>query len=184
MTVLDALDTVEAIYFGAAVAIVWFFAAVRKIEMVKSSWHFLLNPRRLAAMLTITRSRRVTAWSVCLLLGLGGAIALTPSLSRPVAAQVNAAQSQTDVNLFISRGPDETYGTFLRRAEAIARVGVQQSFDFDLLLSEVSVTVVGESQGISVPLMDVRVTRQQWQERPDPQYWAVYYGTAPMLLDF
>ena len=127
-----------------------------------------------------SKSSAVTVWSLSVILGLSGAIALTEGLNKPAAAQVNTDR----VSLFVSRAEGESYNTFIRRAEAIARAGVQQSFDNDSLISEAVVTVVGENQGISVPIMEVQVTRSQWQERPDPQVWAVYYGSAPLLLNF
>lgn len=120
------------------------------------------------------------AWGLSLVLGLSGAIAFTLSATTPAVAQIDNSR----LSLFLNRNEDESFSTFLRRAEAIARTGVQQTFDNDLLISEAVVTVVGENQGISVPIMVIEVTRAQWQERPDPQYWAVYYGSAPLLLNF
>ena len=126
------------------------------------------------------KSSAFTAWGLSLILGMGSAIALAPGLNIPAVAQINTSR----LSLFIFRDEDESYSTFLRRGEALARVGVQQTFDNDSLISEAVVTIIGENQGISVPIMEVTVTRNQWQERPDPQYWAVYYRTAPMLLNF
>jgi len=118
-------------------------------------------------------------WSLSLKLGSGAAIALAALVSVPQVAQAYTAR----VTLFIPRDPDQSYDTFLRQAEAIARAGIQRSFDADILTSEVILIVVGENQGLAIPVMEVQVTRNEWQERPDPQYWARYYNNASTLLD-
>ncbi|WP_008318396.1 hypothetical protein [Leptolyngbya sp. PCC 6406] len=120
------------------------------------------------------------SWGLSALLLSSGAIATTVLLATPPAAQAYTAR----VSLFVYRDSGEPYENFLRRAEAISRAGVQRSLDADLLTTEVIVTVVGENQGISVPIMDVQVTRNQWRDRPDPQYWATYYESASLLLGF
>ncbi|MEM6520727.1 MAG: hypothetical protein AAF722_15510 [Cyanobacteria bacterium P01_C01_bin.70] len=119
------------------------------------------------------------SWSLSLKLSGGAAIALTALLSAPLVAQAYTAR----VTLFVTRNNDESYEIFLRQCEAIARAGVQRSFDADVLASEVVLTIVGENQGLALPIMEVEVTRTEWQERPDPQYWARYYNNASTLLD-
>ena len=88
------------------------------------------------------------------------------------------------LSLFLSRDQEESYEALLRRAEITARAGVQRSFDADVLVSAVTVTVVAENQGISVPVLTVAVTRDEWRERPDVEYWARYYSIADALLGF
>ncbi|NJN20294.1 MAG: hypothetical protein HC812_02650 [Leptolyngbya sp. RL_3_1] len=99
-------------------------------------------------------------------------------MATPQTAQAYVAYH----SLFLSRDRGEPYENFLRRAEIIARAGVQRSFDADLLVTEVDLVVVAENQGISLPAMDVRVTRNQWRNNPDVQYWATYYESAANLL--
>lgn len=113
------------------------------------------------------------------MMGGSTAIASIAVLSMPQAAQAYTSR----ITLFVPRNSDESYPAFLRQSEAIARAAVQRSFDTDLLISEVIVTVIGENQGLAIPVMEVQVTRNEWQERPDPQYWATYYDSASMLLD-
>lgn len=123
---------------------------------------------------------RVASWGLSALLLTSGAIATTGILMAAAPAQAYTAR----VSLFLYRGPEESYSSFLRRSEQVARAGVQRSLDADLLTTEVIVTVVGENQGISVPIMAVQVTRNQWRDRPDPQFWATYYSSAQVLLGF
>ncbi|MEB3269182.1 MAG: hypothetical protein VKJ09_11630 [Leptolyngbya sp.] len=119
-----------------------------------------------------------TSWGLVALLMSSGSMATAAMLATPHAAYAYTAR----VSLFIYRDPGEDYENFLRRAEIIARAGVQRALDADLLTTEVIITVVGENQGISVPIMDVQVTRNEWRDRPDPQYWATYYDSAALLL--
>lgn len=110
--------------------------------------------------------------------GLGGGLwAIQVSLTPPAAHAYT-----TRVSLFVVRGQDESFEIMIRRAEALARAGAQRAFDADILVSEASVTVVGESQGISVPILTLQVTRPQWRSRPDAAYWATYFRVAQELL--
>ena len=79
-----------------------------------------------------SKSSAATALGLSAMLGLSGAIALTEGLNKPAVAQIDTSR----VSLFLSRAEGESYNTFLRRAEAIARTGVQQTFDNDALISE------------------------------------------------
>jgi hypothetical protein len=121
-----------------------------------------------------------TSWGLVALLMSSGCVTAATVLATPQAAYAYTAR----VSLFLYRDPGEDYENFLRRAELISRAGVQRALDADLLTTEVIVTVVGENQGISVPIMDIQVTRNEWRDRPDPQYWATYYDSAAALLNF
>jgi len=94
-----------------------------------------------------------------------------------------ASQAYTSrLDLFIDREFGENYDALLRRAEMAARAGAQRSFDQDLLTTNVSVNVVVESKGVTVPILTLRVDREQWRSRPETYFWATYYRTAEMLL--
>jgi hypothetical protein len=111
------------------------------------------------------------------LLGLGGAIAGV--LTTPTTAQ---AYTQY-VTLFVPRAPGESYGAFLQKVEAIAQTSIQLTFEADPLTSEVIAKMVGENQGISIPILAVQVTRNEWQQRPELDYWSRYYTQNSELLD-
>lgn len=95
---------------------------------------------------------------------------------------VQAYTSRLSIALDVQ--PGETYATFLRRAEAVAGAAVQRSFDRDILLSEVSVVVVGQKSGASAQVLSLQANRTQWRSRPDPRRWATYYRSAASLLRF
>lgn len=125
------------------------------------------------------RDRQSQAASVLLaaLVGLGGAA--LPALIAPPAAQAYTSR----VNLFVVREQGESFDTLVRRSEIIARAAVQRSFDADVLMTDVIVTVIGDNQGVSVPILTVPVSRSDWRLRPDVTQWANYYEAARYLVN-
>lgn len=109
----------------------------------------------------------------------GTGLWLTEALIAPQASQAYTSR----LDLFLAREVGETYDALLRRAEMAARAGAQRTFDQDLLITNVSVTVVVEGDGVTVPILDLRVDRDQWRSRPETYYWATYYRTAEALLN-
>jgi hypothetical protein len=106
-------------------------------------------------------------------MGLGSAIA-------PPAAQ---AQTQPR-HIEIQRRTDDTYETFLRRAEAIARAAVQRQFDSNPLSTTATTIVYGKNNGFLAPLLRLQVTRRDWVNLPDPQQWATYFPMTKQILGF
>ena len=131
------------------------------------------------------RSRRSCTWQrsvlsagLAALIG-GTGVWLTEALIAPQASQAYTSR----LDLFLARESGETYDALLRRAEMAARAGAQRSFDQDLLITNVSVTVVVEGEGVTVPILALRVDRDEWRARPETYYWATYYRTAEVLLN-
>ncbi len=108
----------------------------------------------------------------------GTGIWITEALIAPQASQAYTSR----LDLFLDRESGENYEALIRRAEMAARAGAQRSFDQDLLTTNVSINVVVESQGVTVPILSLRVDRDQWRSHPETYYWATYYRTAEMLL--
>lgn len=104
---------------------------------------------------------------------------ITEALIAPQPSQAYTSR----LDLFLARESGEPYDSLLRRGEMAARAGAQRSFDQDLLITNVAVTVVVEGNGATVPILSLRVDRDQWLARPDTYYWATYYRTAEMLLN-
>ena len=121
--------------------------------------------------------RSIVSAGLAALIG-GTGVWLTEALIAPQASQAYTSR----LDLFLARESNETYETLLRRAEMAARAGAQRSFDQDLLTTNVSVNVVVESSGVTVPILSLRVDREEWRSRPETYYWATYYRTAQALL--
>ncbi len=109
---------------------------------------------------------------------LGTTAAVITTVMVPAVVQAYTAR----VNVAIDRQGDESYEALLQRAELVARAAAQRSFDRDILINDVSVMIIAQSQGVEVPILTVEVSRQQWRSRPDPRRWATYYKTAKTLL--
>ena len=117
---------------------------------------------------------------LALLLGTSGALWLTEALIMPKAAHAYTSR----LNLFLALEEDEPYSSLVRRANMAARAGAQRSFDQDLLITEVVINVTGEnSDGIAVPVLNLRVSRQEWSQQPMTEYWATYFRGAEALLN-
>ncbi len=115
--------------------------------------------------------------AMLMLLG-GGGLWLATSVLAPQIAQAYTAR----LDFALEREAGENYDTLLRRAEAAARAAAQRSFDQDILVTQVSISVSGQNQGAIAPVLSLDVSRPQWRSRPDPQRWATYYKTARSLL--
>lgn len=117
-----------------------------------------------------------------------GAIWLTLAVplwlvTEAIAPQVVQAYTAR-VDLAITRLPEETYETVLRRAEIAARAAAQRSFDQDILVTEVSIIVTAQNEGLIAQVLKLDVSREQWKRSPDPRRWATYFNTSRMLLLF
>jgi hypothetical protein len=111
-------------------------------------------------------------------LGVSSGVLLLEAIAlQPVYAQASR------VSVSLQRQPNESFETFISRAEAAARAAAQQNFTGSAT-SDVSVTVLGESAGLVAPLLSLEVTRDNWRSRSDPQQWATYYSDARTLLGF
>ncbi|MGP1371325.1 MAG: hypothetical protein ACTS3T_00750 [Almyronema sp.] len=134
-------------------------------------------PKKVARLLNRWR-QACSPVGLAVLLGLSSGFWVGQTAIAPPAAQAYTSRT----SLFLVRGENESYETLIRRADITARAAAQRSFDADLLITEVIVTVTAESQGISLPVMMLQVSRNQWSSRPDPRYWATYYPNARTLL--
>jgi hypothetical protein len=120
------------------------------------------------------------ATGLAILLGVAGGLWLVESAIVPQL--VRAYETRVDVGL--DRLPNESYQTLVQRAEQVARAAAQRSFDRDILISQVSVIVIGRNQGAEAPILTLDVSRVEWRNRPDTRRWATYYKTAASLLGF
>ncbi|MEO1069521.1 MAG: hypothetical protein AAFW95_10435 [Cyanobacteria bacterium J06638_6] len=114
-----------------------------------------------------------------------GLLALTAfgGVSLPALLDPPVAQAYTSrVNLFVVREQNESFETLVQRSEIIARAAIQRSFDADLLMTDVVVTIIGDNRGVSVPILTVPVSRSEWQLSPDVTQWAQYFEASRNLV--
>ena len=123
------------------------------------------------------RPAKVASVVLAVLMGVGSAA--VPTLVAPPAAQAYTSR----VNVFLVREQGESFDTLVRRSEIVARAAVQRSFDADVLMTDVIVTIIGDNQGVAVPILTVPVSRSDWQLSPDVTQWANYFEAARYLVD-
>lgn len=110
-------------------------------------------------------------------LGVGGWLIQVAIAPAPVRAATER------VTVTINRQFNETYQSMLRRAEAAVRAAAQQSFDRDVLITDITVTAIGQSGGAITPMLTLEVSRPNWRTSPNPERWANYYSDAQSLLN-
>jgi len=108
-----------------------------------------------------------------------GAIAIPLVMSPPL---VQAATERLTVTL--SRQGGERFRDLLTRAELIAQEEIERTFNADIVVSDVSLVVMGENQGLMTPLLSVDVRRDRWRRTPQLSEWVRYYSNAEELLGF
>jgi hypothetical protein len=118
------------------------------------------------------------ALTTALALATTGGLLATHLVAPPAAVAYTSRLS-----LFLTRDANESFDVFVQRAEIITRAAVQRSFDADILITDVAITVVGSNQGVSMPVLSIEVSRADWQLNPDVQYWATYFSTAEGLME-
>ncbi|WP_071776985.1 hypothetical protein [Synechococcus sp. PCC 7335] len=109
----------------------------------------------------------------------GTGVWITEALIAPQASQAYTSR----LDLFLAREAEENYEALVHRAEIAAKSGAQRSFNDDLLTTIVSINVVVESEGITIPILALQVNREQWRSHPETYFWAAYYPTAKTLLN-
>lgn len=133
------------------------------------------NPVHLNKSLAQKQLARLSLVSV---LSFTGVSWLTTATFAPQRAEAYTA----NVQIALNRQSSETFVTFLRRADAVARAATQRSFDRDILVTDVVVTIVGQNEGAIAPILGIKVNRRAWNSRPDVQRWATYYPNTQALL--
>ncbi|MEM6255919.1 MAG: hypothetical protein AAF821_23660 [Cyanobacteria bacterium P01_D01_bin.156] len=147
--------------------------------MSKTSTYRPYSRRRRKRSLAQRLSASFAPTGLAMVLGTSGALWLTEALIMPKASYAYTSR----LNLFLTLEDEEPYRSLLRRANMAARAGAQRSFDQDLLITEVVIKVTGEnSKGVSVPVLNLRVSRQEWSQQPITEYWATYFLGAESLL--
>lgn len=124
--------------------------------------------------------KRLAGISLIAVVGFTGINWLGTEIIAPQSAHAYTAR----LSVSVARQPRESYRSFVRRAETIARAAAQRSFDRDILVSDIAVTIIGQNNGSIAPVLALNVTRQNWRRRPDAQRWATYFPDTQTLLGF
>lgn len=97
-----------------------------------------------------------------------------------MTTEIAQAETARIDNITIERQPDENYESLIGRAEAAARTAVQQGFEQGSQVTDVSVVVLGQNQGIIAPVLVVELSRPEWSN--STQNGITYFSSARSLL--
>jgi hypothetical protein len=97
-----------------------------------------------------------------------------------IALPSDAEHREVDIRLRVNR--DETYAILVRKAESLARNATQQAFDQEVFVSSVSVKVTAQSADRAAIILKLQTNRENWQNRPDPRLWSLYFPMAKSLM--
>ncbi|WP_009632553.1 hypothetical protein [Synechocystis sp. PCC 7509] len=91
---------------------------------------------------------------------------------------VQAETARID-NITIDRQPDETYDSLIQRAELAATSALSQGFSQGSQVTDVSVVILGQNQGVIAPVLAIGLSRPQWSDGNDR---FTYFNSARSLL--
>jgi hypothetical protein len=105
---------------------------------------------------------------------------VTVSLTLATSARAETGQ----LNLTLSSQKNQSFQTLVQEAEALAKKSIQQTFESNPEVTDLTVNILGEHYGQLVPLLSVTVTQTNWQKNPKVQPWTKYFSSAAQLLGF
>lgn len=96
-----------------------------------------------------------------------------------LSQQIAQAETVRIDNITIDRQPDETYDSLIQRAELAATTALSQGFNQGSQITDVSVVILGQNQGVIAPVLAIDVSRPQWSGGNDR---FTYFNSARSLL--
>lgn len=88
------------------------------------------------------------------------------------------------LNFKLASGNNQTFTNLMQQAETLAINSITQEFAQQSTVTEVAVTIIGERNGQEVPILFSKVSRPDWQTKPNIQMWTKYFTKAAVLLGF
>lgn len=112
--------------------------------------------------------------------GLGAILAIS-CLAMPT----NSALAETkSLNFTLSAEESQSFASLKEQAEILAVDVIQQRFQDNPQLMEIVVTIVGDRKAQQVPILQIKVTRSQWQQQPEIKLWSRYFPGSATLLGY
>jgi len=88
------------------------------------------------------------------------------------------------LNFKLASGNNQSFTNLMQQAESLAINSITQEFAQQSTVTEVAVTIIGERNGQEVPVLFSKVSRPDWQTKPNIQMWTKYFTKAAVLLGF
>ena len=77
-----------------------------------------------------------------------------------------------------------SYNVLVQKAETLAKRSIEQAFQEDSTLEAVTIMILGERGGQTVPILRTRVSRSQWQANREVSEWTRYFPRSESLLGY
>lgn len=101
--------------------------------------------------------------------------------SLVVRASIASAETQ-ERNLILNSNGSQSFGSLIQQAQDLAKKSIEQEFQENSELTEVSIMILGEHQGQIVPLLRSKVSRSQWQKDSRIHRWTKYFASSSRVL--
>lgn len=93
-----------------------------------------------------------------------------------------ASAESLERNLILNSDGNESFEVLLRQAQDLAKDSIEQEFEQDSEVTEVSILVLGEYQGQIVPLLRSQVSRSEWKKDSRMHRWTRYFANNSRVL--
>lgn len=118
-------------------------------------------------------------------LTLGTAIAmLAIGMLLGESAVLRAVAEPQQASYVLDATDDASFPDLMARAQAMATDWITRTLAENPGATEVAISVGAERDGAISPLLTVKVSRTDWQRRPDVRAWAQYLPVSAILLGF
>lgn len=104
------------------------------------------------------------------------------ALSSFVTSASIAAAEIKELSFILDSSGSQSIETLMQQAQDLAKNSLEQEFAENPDVSEVSIMVLGETNGQIVPLLRSNVSRSQWQKDSRIQRWTRYFATSSGVL--
>ncbi|ERT07453.1 hypothetical protein M595_2566 [Lyngbya aestuarii BL J] len=94
------------------------------------------------------------------------------------------AVAQVDERHFTINANTPSYNVLVQKAETLAKQSIKQAFQENSTLESVTIMILGERGGQTVPILRARVTRSQWQANSDISELTRYFPPSESLLGY
>ncbi|EAW38531.1 hypothetical protein [Lyngbya sp. PCC 8106] len=98
-------------------------------------------------------------------------------LSSIAVAQADERHLTIDANT-------PSYNVLVQKAETLAKQSIEQAFQENSTLESMTIMILGERGGQTVPILRARVTRSQWQANSDVSELTRYFIRSESLLGY
>ena len=93
------------------------------------------------------------------------------------------ASTKNTIILIESNG-NNSYNMLVQNAENLAQNRINQEFDNNPEITEISLTILGERRSQIVPVLRSTVSRREWENNPKIDNFTRYFADAKFLLRF